>query len=174
MSQFFISSTSGNLPPAVPTSFVTDSGTAIPAVNILNVKGGSGISTYADPNNSNNLFIKVRNSTTDTGQTINNQTITLSTIDCSVAGTYFFTTQVSAYDIAGVEVAGGQLYTTVRSTGGVVTVIDDTDSIAHRTSGLPDIDYQITASGTNALLRVTGQNTFTLDWGAITIYVYRG
>jgi hypothetical protein len=165
---------SGPVPPTVATSYVTNDGTAISSANILNVKGGSGIETYVDPNLSNNLFIKVQNSTTDIGQTVNNQTITLSTIDCSVAGTYFFTTQVAAYDVAGVEAAGGQLYTTVRSTGGVVTVIDDTDAIAHRTSGLPSIDYQITVSGTNAILQVTGQNTFTLDWGAITIYVYRG
>lgn len=169
-----ISSTSGPVPPAVPTSFVTDDGTAIPSLNVLNVLGGSGIETYADPNLSNNLFIKVQNSVTDTGQTVNNQTITLSTIDCSVAGTYFFTSQIAAYDVAGVEAAGGSLYTTVRSTGGVLTVIDDTDAIAHRTAGLPDINYQISVSGTNAILQVTGQNGFTLDWGAITIYVYRG
>lgn len=169
-----ISSTSGPVPPSVATSYVTNDGTAIPSANILNVLGGSGIETYADPNLSNNLFIKVQNSTTDTGQTVNNQTINLSTIDCSTAGTYFFTTQISAYDIAGVEAAGGSLYTTVRSTGGVVAVIDDTDAIAHRTSNLPSIDYQIIVSGTNAILQVTGQNGFTLDWGAITIYVYRG
>jgi hypothetical protein len=175
MSQFFQGTiNSGNLPPEVPTSFVTDDGTGIPAAHILNVLGGSGIETYVDPDLSNNLFIKVQNSTTNTGQTINNQTINLSTIDCSVAGTYFFTTQVSTYDVLGLEAAGGQLYTTVRSTGGVVTVIDDTDAIAHRTSGLPDIDYQIVSSGTNAILQVTGQTGFTLDWGAITIYVYRG
>jgi len=174
MSQFFVATTSGNLPPAVATSYVTNDGTAIPALSVLNVLGGSGIETYVDPNLSNNLFIKVQNSTTDTGQTINNQTVTLSTIDCSVAGTYFFTTQVSAYDVAGVESAGGSLYTSVRSTAGVVTVIDDTDAIAHRTSGLPNIDYQITVIGTNAVFQVTGQIGFTIDWGAITIYVYRG
>lgn len=168
-----ISSTSGPVPPSVATSYVTNDGTAIPALNILNVLGGSGIETYADPNNGNNLYIKVQNATTDTGQTVNNQTITLSTIDCSVAGTYFFTTQIAAFTTGG-NGAGGQLFTTAISDGVTLTIADDTDAIAHRTAALPDINYEITASGTNAILRVTGQNTFTINWAAITIYVYRG
>jgi hypothetical protein len=174
LSQIIKNLASGPVPPAVPTSFVTDDGTAIPSLNVLNVLGGSGVETYADPNLSNNLYIKIQNSTTDTGQTIDNQTISLSTIDCSAAGTYFFTTQISAYDVSGVEAAGGTLYTTVRSTAGVVTVIDDTDAIAHRTSNLSAINYELIDSATNVILQVTGQNGFTLNWGAITNYVYRG
>lgn len=179
MSQFFQGTiNSGNLPPAVPTSFVTDNSTAaIPSAHELDVLGGSGISTYADPNGGKFLYIKVKNSTTDTGQTVNVQTITLSTIDCSVAGTYFFTSQISAFTTGG-NGLGAQLYTTAISDGAVLTVIDDTDSVGHRTAALSvlgnTINYEILASGTNALLQVTGQNTFTIDWGAITIYVYRG
>lgn len=45
MSQIFTSSTSSPPPPSVPTSFVTDDGTATPASNILNIIGGIGIET---------------------------------------------------------------------------------------------------------------------------------
>jgi hypothetical protein len=40
----------GPLPPAVPTSFVTNSGTAIPALNILNVLGAAGTTTSGSGN----------------------------------------------------------------------------------------------------------------------------
>ncbi len=41
---------SGPIPPIIPTSFVTDSGTAISALNILNVLGGSGATTSGSGN----------------------------------------------------------------------------------------------------------------------------
>lgn len=47
MSQFF-SDIAGS--PIVPTSFVTDSGTAIPAAHILNIFGGPGTTTSASGN----------------------------------------------------------------------------------------------------------------------------
>lgn len=40
-----LSTTSGPVPPEVATTYTTDSGNAIPALNILNVLGGSGVST---------------------------------------------------------------------------------------------------------------------------------
>lgn len=50
MSQIFKASTSSPPPPSVPTSFVTDNGTAVPALNILNVLGGTGTTTAGSGN----------------------------------------------------------------------------------------------------------------------------
>lgn len=46
MSQIYKSLSSGPVPPSVATSYVTDSGVAVPAFNILNVLGSPGVSTF--------------------------------------------------------------------------------------------------------------------------------
>ena len=59
MSQFFQGVTSGSLPPSVPTSFVTDSGTVIPNANVVNFNGGPGVQVVANPNGSNNMVVNI-------------------------------------------------------------------------------------------------------------------
>jgi hypothetical protein len=50
MSQFIIGVTAGDLPPSVPTSFVGNTGTAIPVGNVLNVIGTAGTTVSASGN----------------------------------------------------------------------------------------------------------------------------
>ena len=59
MSQFYVGTSTGSLPPTVPTSFITDSGTVIPAGNVVNVNGANGIEVTANPNGSNNMVVEL-------------------------------------------------------------------------------------------------------------------
>lgn len=59
MSQYYRRVEGGS--PTVPTSFVTDDGTAIPVANILNVNGDTGVTVSANPNGSNNVLISITN-----------------------------------------------------------------------------------------------------------------
>ena len=58
MSQIIKNLADGPVPPSVPTSFVTDSGTAVPALNILNVLGGTGTTTSGA---GNTITVTVKN-----------------------------------------------------------------------------------------------------------------
>ena len=58
MSQFYLTSQAAPPPPTVATSYVTDSGTAVPAANVLNVFGGIGSTTSGS---GNTVTITVKN-----------------------------------------------------------------------------------------------------------------
>lgn len=74
MSQFFQNSMSSPVPPTVPTSFVTDSGTVIPAANVVNVNGAPGVMVIANPTGSNNMVIEI----TEVGSAYTNVTFAMS------------------------------------------------------------------------------------------------
>ncbi len=52
MSQFFVGTTAGSLPPVVPTSFLLDDGnSAVPLANVIIVHGATGVSTSLGASN---------------------------------------------------------------------------------------------------------------------------
>lgn len=165
MSQIFVPSTSQPPPPAVPTDFVTDDGTAIPALNILNVNGVdsnennvNGIATQANPDLSENLEIVLTNrisisaTTSDgAGQT---QTVTLFTPTDSTSISFRFL--VTGYDSGNNETAGGELIGLARAAAGTLTVIGTNDTFDESDAGLVATDWDIIDTGSPIL-----QATFT-------------
>jgi len=91
---------------AVPTSFVTDAGTATPALNVLNVLGGNNIGTAGA---ANNLTINV-NGTTDHAVQVGNATASLTSLAVGTNG------QVLLGSTGADPVFG-----TLTSTGGTIT-----------------------------------------------------
>lgn len=168
--------------PTVPTQFTTDfqadqttpNGTAIPATNNLNVLGDDGIITYVDPNNGDNLFIKIQNGFTDQTQTIGAVTADLTTITLPTTGTYTIESRIAAWESTGPAGAGFAINGVVRLSGGSAVLIGDSDGFFHSDASLNDLDVNIVVSANTAIIRVLGVAGLTVNWGGFTVYVFRG
>lgn len=176
MSQFFTSINSGNLPPAVPTSFKTDktdtttliapasAGTVIPQANSLQVTGLNGIQTY-QPTNVAGLLEIGYNSGKITTVDATPTTILTITPPNNSGQTYQFL--FSAYDSANGICFGGQLLGVARTVSNVVTVLLKPDKFTDKDGALAMADFNMMASGANIIIQVTGVAGHTIDWVVI-------
>jgi hypothetical protein len=175
MSQFYIGTTAGALPPQVPTSFVTDNGTVVPAGNVVNINGGTstvnntnGIQVIANPNGSNNEIVQLTNRAVGSTTTVGAVTAPVITFPLgAVPGTYTFDIQVAGFATAGVGsplAAGFTVVGAVRTTGAAAILIP-TQVVDHFEEGaLSACTCLLGVSGNNALVNVTGVAGFTIDW----------
>lgn len=184
MSQFFVQTSASGPPPPpyVQTSFVTDSGTAIPSAEfILNVNGGTstvnntnGIQTIANPNSSNNLVIDLTNravgSTSTTGAASSNiitlplgVTPAVYTFDIAVAG--FAKTGTGSPAGCGFTIVGS-----VRTTGSAATLIPNQAVDHFEEFELIGVTSTLGVSGNSAIVTVTGIAGFGMDWQATLNY----
>ncbi len=163
MSQFFINGvTSGNIPPNIPTSFVTDSGTAIPSANILDVNGQNGITTTGS---GNDLVVKFMGGTTSTAGAVSSLVV----IDSNVTNNNTTTYQIliDGFDSVLNEAVGGQIIGTVKNVAGVVTVSGTPDVIKNGDPTANLADYTIISSGGNVAVQFTGVVGTNIAWNAI-------
>lgn len=185
MSQFYVGVSAGSLPPSVPTSFVTDAGTAIPAGNILNVvTPGGGTQGVATSGSGSTITItvnpkQVNGSVTTTGA-VTSAVITFPlgaipgvyTIDASIAG--FAKTGIGAPLGAGFTIVGA-----VRTTGAAATLVP-TQVVDHFEEGAlggpPAVSATLAVSANNLLINVTGVSDgaagFVIDWTAFLNYSF--
>ncbi len=173
MSQFYQGVVSGSIPPDVPTSFVTDSGTATPAGNVINVVtpggGTQGIQTSA-PGSSNIILITLSSQITGTGTTIGATTADVITVTPTDLKSFSIQCLIAGYDFANDEMLGGELLGNGRKNG-TVTILAVPDKTADQDAPLVAGTYDLVASGGNFVVRVTGVAGRTISWGARLNYV---
>ncbi len=172
-----ISSGSGPVPPTVATSYVTDNGTtAIPALNVLNVNGGSvttdnvnGIATRANPDLSKFLEIDLTNRLTGSGTSINGSTVTLIDFPLIDNQSYRFTFDVIGRDTTSGDTYGYKFFATVKRIAGVSSIVDtpfddsDEDNIA--------ASLAIVISVNDVHVDATGVAGTTIIYKAVGTYV---
>lgn len=174
MSQFFVGTTAGSLPPSVPTSFVTDSGTAVPALNILNVvTPGGGTQGISTSGSGNTITVTLTDNTftgtaTTTGATNANISTSVPVPNNSVIS---IRANIAGYDTTANLAVGGELLASARNVGGTVTVIGIPDRTKNNDPLLNDTNWTLIASGTNAVIQVTGTGSGggsdVINWRAI-------
>lgn len=186
MSQIFKNTFGSPPPPSVPTDFVTDDGTtAVPASNILNVNGSGlpnpavidddddGISTYANPDLSNNLAIFLTNRKVGSGTTVGAGTTDLFTQALQVTpGVYNFTCYACAFAPSAPAGAGFTVFGSIRSDGVTANLVQVEDILSDKEAAIIDVTAQIVVSGNNAIFRVTGQAGLTVDWKVLATYIF--
>jgi hypothetical protein len=184
MSQFFIATTSGNLPPDVPLQFTTDNGTAVPSGNILDVRGidvtdnnengiqveGGAVQTGA----SNRLQVQLTNRITGTAQTTDGATpVTLSTFSLGATpGTYLFTTKIIAYNTTDGLGAGYSVASTVRTNGITATSIGANTAFSDEEGVMSGVAVIQGVSGNSDVITVTGITGKTINWRVLTDYIF--
>lgn len=171
MSQIFkASSGGGTIPPSVPESFPTDSGTAVPAGNVLNVVtpggGTQGIKTLGS-GNTITIELMPPSTTTTTGATTSNigpaipvATNSATTVRADIVG----------FDKTANLAVGGELIGLARNVAGTVTIVGVPDSTKNNDAALHDCSWTLVTSGTNVFVQVTGTanggGADVIDWSA--------
>lgn len=180
MSEFHIISTSAPSPPAVPTQFTTDEGTAIPDANNLNVLGRSstednneGITTQADPDNSDNLYVELTNRIHGSDETTDATPLSLITFPMTAEGTYIFEVKVAAFNNTDTLGAGYNVFGTCRSNGTDSFLVGTPDKIINEEGSMSDCNVNLVVGGlgsVNAIVQVIGLAGKSIEWCAVGYY----
>lgn len=179
MSQFFLGSSNSNVPPHVATSYVEDSGSAVPSANILNI-----LTNETNVNNDHGIL------STGSGNTVtiyltNRITGAVTTTDATptnvvsvslgaTPGTYVVEGSLIAYDVT--DAAGGAYtYVGAAVTNGITGVeINSEIRNIFEQAALTTADFSFSVSGNNALVTVTGIAGKTIDWSCLFVYRFVG
>lgn len=182
MSQIFTRTTSGNLPPSVPTQFTADDATVgVPTGNNFNLfsrdttdNADNGIQTTTDANGSANHYTELTNRATGTVTTADATLTTIITLPLGATpGTFYVYGNVQAYDTTTPSSAAFSFSGGYRTDGAAATELGtefhDTFQEAPLSTA-PSADISLSTSGNNVIVSVNGQIGLTVNWNALLEY----
>jgi hypothetical protein len=174
----------GPVPPAVPTSFTTQNGTAVPAANILIVNGidstednDNGIITkggVVGTGTSNEVDVVLTNRLQGTVSTSGAATGTIITFTPTVVGTYSIELRISVFNETSVLGAGYSLFGAIRFDGINSNICDVFDEIINEEGTMTNLDIAVSVAGANVLLQGTGYALQEINWSAVGLYTFIG
>lgn len=189
MSQAGINNTtSGPIPPTVPTSFVTQNGTAVPLANVLIVDGfdssennDNGIITkggVVGTGTSNEVDVVLTNRLQGSVTTVGSTTSPIITFIPTVIGTYAIEARVAAYNTTSSLGAGYSMFAAIRFDGVNSNLCGTPDRIVNEEGTmavpLPGANCTITVSGSSILVNGVGYAGQTINWSAVGLYTFVG
>ena len=179
MSQFYVGSTGGSIPPSVPEQFTADDGTiAVPVANNLNVLSRStsanntnGIDTTVDVNGSDNLYIQLTNRITGSVTTSNATPTTIASFSLGATPAVFvFDIQISSFNATDVNGDGYFISGSARTDGATAVLCGTPDKIINEEVS-DTADANMVVSGNNVIIQATGIAGKTHRWRTVATYV---
>jgi hypothetical protein len=170
--------------PTIPTSFTTDSGTAIPSTNILDVKAisitddnANGIQTRGGAQSQgaagNDLEVQLTNRFQSSNSVLSGQTANLVTfaLDAVNPAVYTFSVDVVGRGSGTGNGVGGTFWGVFKTDAATATLINTVDKVMQKDASLVDADVDLVASANNVLVQVTSSASENMTWEIVGTYL---